>query len=299
MGIRATVMRGEAVTEVSWTDGHWQSADGLTLHYRDYPGRSDRPPIVCIPALTRNARDFEPLAQRFAGEWRVLCLDLRGRGGSDYAKDPASYHPLQYALDIEALLEQRGIARYVPVGTSLGGIVTMLLAARGAERIAGAVLNDIGPEIERAGLDRLCVYVGQGRSFPTWMHAARALKELYGLAHPGYAIGDWLAMARRMMAVVGNGRVAFDYDMRIAELFNTPAAEAESDLWPAFEALAPRPLLLLRGAISDILSPATFARMGEMAADAELATVPEVGHAPALADPAELDAVARLLERAA
>lgn len=298
MGIRANRMSNEAAAEVSWTDGHWETADGLTLHLRDYPGRDDRPPILCLPALIRNARDFETLARRFAGEWRVLCLDFRGRGESDYAKDPATYNPLQYAADVEALVEQRGIARYVAVGTSLGGIVAMLLAARGAERMAGAVLNDIGPAIERAGLDRIRTYVGQGRSFPTWMHAARSLRELYGLAHPDYAIGDWLLMAKRMMAVVGNGRIAFDYDMRIAEAFNADEGAA-ADLWPVFAALAPRPLLVLRGALSDILSPATFARMGEVAENAELLTVPNVGHAPSLDEPAELDAVARLLERVA
>jgi pimeloyl-ACP methyl ester carboxylesterase len=152
----------------------------LTLHYRDYPGRDDRPPILCIPGLTRNARDFEPVADAFAGEWRMICPDLRGRGDSDYARDSASYTPAQYVADIAALFESARLEKVVALGTSLGGIVTMLLAAQDAGRLAGVVLNDIGPEIEEAGLARIRDYVGQGRNFPTWMHAARALKETTG-----------------------------------------------------------------------------------------------------------------------
>jgi len=138
----------DRAAEQVWTDRYWTSADGLKLHYRDYPGREDRPPLLCIPGLTRNARDFEPVAEVFAGEWRVLAVDLRGRGDSDDAKDSATYQAPQYVADIDALLEQAQIDRFVAVGTSLGGIITMLLAAQNAARIAGAVINDIGPAVE-------------------------------------------------------------------------------------------------------------------------------------------------------
>jgi pimeloyl-ACP methyl ester carboxylesterase len=285
--------------ERAYADGHWTSADGLNLHYRDYAGRGDRPPLLCIPGLTRNARDFEPLAEAFAGEWRVIALDLRGRGESDYAKDPATYQQRQYCADIDALLGELEIARFVAVGTSLGGIVTMRLAAENAERIAGAVINDIGPEIERAGIERIRQHVGQGRTFPSWMHAARALKEINGAAHPNYAIGDWLAMAKRMMTITGNGRIAFDYDMKIAELFNARSDDPAEDLWPAWRALAGRPVLVVRGELTDILSPATFARMGEEVAGAELVTIPETGHAPTLGEPEAREAIALLLAKCA
>lgn len=280
-----------------YADRFWTSRDGLKLHFRDYPGRADRPPLLCLPGLTRNARDFAHVAERLAGEWRVLCPDLRGRGDSAYAKDAMSYNPLQYADDIALLLEAEGLSQVVVLGTSLGGILTMLLALAGPERLAGALLNDIGPEIEPAGLERIRDYVGQARSFPTWMHAARALEETQGAAFPDYEIVDWLAMAKRCMVLSGNGRIHFDYDMKIAEPFAQPGGEAGASLWPGLEALEGRPVALLRGELSDILSAATLARMAKALPEAEAVTVPRVGHAPMLGEPAAVAAIDRLLAR--
>lgn len=285
--------------EAPFTEGEWTSADGLVLRYRDYPGRVDRPPIVCIPGLTRNARDFEPVAETFAGEWRVLCPDLRGRGQSDYAKDPASYMPATYVADVLALFDQAGLDRVVAIGTSLGGLVTMLIAAQAPERIAGAVLNDIGPVVEAAGVARIRDYVGQGRSFPTWMHAARALKEQSGDAYPDFELTDWLRLAKRLMCVSGNGRITYDYDMKIAEPFQQPEGTVPVDLWPAFRALSGRPVLALRGELSDILSNATLARMENELPGLEAVTVPHTGHAPTLEEPEAHAAIARLLGRVA
>jgi pimeloyl-ACP methyl ester carboxylesterase len=278
--------------------GQWTSADGLTLRYRDYGGREvARPPILCIPGLTRNCRDFEPVADAFAGDWRVLCPDLRGRGQSDYARDSNSYQPLQYAADILSLLDHLEIDRVVAMGTSLGGIVIMLLAMHAPKRFAGVVLNDVGPEIEAAGLARIRGYVGQGRSFPTWMHAARGLREQGGAAHPDYAIADWLRLAKRLMAVGPGGRIAFDYDMKIAEPFQTAAGTAPVDMWPAFRALAGRPVLAIRGELSDILSAATLDKMAAELPGLHVCTVPRTGHAPTLEEPEALAAIERLLER--
>ena len=299
IGGRASEPMSERAVEQAWTDRSWTSPDGLKLHYRDYPGRDDRPPLLCIPGLTRNARDFEPVAEAFFGEWRVLCPDLRGRGDSEYAKDPASYNPAQYVADIDALLAQAGIARFVAIGTSLGGIVTMLLAEKNAGRIAGAALNDIGPQIERAGVARIREYVGQGRSFPSWMHAARALKEMFGASFPDNDIQDWLRIAKRQMEVGGSGRIALDYDMKIGEAFSIPGAQEVGDLWPAWRALAGRPVLVLRGELSDILSRETLARMCEEVPDAECVTVPRVGHPPTLEEPESHAALARLLAKCA
>lgn len=281
-----------------YSDEYWTAPDGLKLHYRDYAGRADRPPLLCIPGLTRNARDFEPVADAFAGEWRLICAELRGRGESDYAKDPSTYSPLQYVADIKALLEQAGIERFVALGTSLGGVITMLLARGEVDRMAGVILNDIGPDIEPDGLARIRDYVGQGRSFPTWMHAARALKEQSGAIFPDYGIADWLAVAKRLMAVGGNGRIAFDYDMKIAEPFNTPSA-TDVDMWPAYQALAGRPVLVLRGELSDILSSKTMERMASEIPGAETVTVPRVGHTPSLAEPEARAAITQLLAKCA
>jgi pimeloyl-ACP methyl ester carboxylesterase len=283
---------GEAV----YNTGEWTSADGLTLRYRDYPGPSGRPPVLCIPGLTRNSRDFEPVAEAIAGGWRVICADLRGRGQSDYAKDSASYQPLQYAADIAALLDHLALRRVVMVGTSLGGIVILLLALAAPERIAAALLNDVGPEIEPTGLARIREHVGQGRSFPTWMHAARGLKDQAGVAHPDFQLSDWLRLAKRLMAVGPGGRIAFDYDMKIAEPFQTAEGTTpDADMWPAFRGLAGRPLLVVRGELSDILSAATLERMKREIPELESVTLERTGHAPTLEEPAAQEAIAKLL----
>ena len=282
-----------------FSDRTWSSRDGLQLHYRDYAGRPDRAPVVCLPGLTRNARDFAALAARFAGERRVLCPDLRGRGDSDYARDAATYNPMQYVEDIEALLEQTGIARFVPVGTSLGGILTMLLAARRPDAIVAAVINDIGPVIEREGLERIGNYVGQGRSFPTWMHAARSIEETQSVAFPDYEVVDWLGMAKRTMTLSTNGRIVFDYDMKLAEPFGESAAPDPGLLWPGIDALAGKPVLFVRGGLSDLLSAATLAEMVARVPGSQAVTLDRVGHAPTLDEPEAIAAIGRLLEQAA
>lgn len=283
-----------------FSDQYWTSRDGLKLHYRDYPAAdhsaaAERPAVLCLPGLTRNARDFENLARHLASSWRVVCPDMRGRGDSAYSKDWATYNPLQYVEDVTLLLEETGISRFVAVGTSLGGLMTLLLAAAAPGRIAAAVLNDIGPEIEAAGLERIGSYVGQGRTFPTWMHAARAVEESHGDSFPEFDVADWLALAKRTMIVGSNGRIVFDYDMKIAEPFKQPNGAAPPDLWPTLDGLADKPVLLIRGALSDVLSAATLGRMQQALPQAEVLTLPRVGHAPTLDEPECVAAIDRLL----
>ncbi len=285
--------------ETAWTWGEWTSADGLTLRYRDYPGPAGPAPVLCIPGLTRNCRDYEDLARDLAGRRRAICVDLRGRGQSDYAKVAETYVPATYVADTIALLDHLGLERVVAIGTSLGGIVAMLLALQAPGRIAGAVLNDIGPDIEPEGIARIREYVGQGRSFPTWMHAARALRDQSAAIHPDYAIADWLRFAKRLMCLGSSGRIVFDYDMKIAEPFNAPPPAQPFDMWPAFRALAARPLLAIRGELSDVLSAATLARMEREAPGVEAVTIARTGHAPTLDEPEARQAIARLLEKAA
>lgn len=280
-----------------FVDRFWSSRDGLKLHFHDYVGPTDRPPIICLHGLTRNARDFAPLAERLAGDWRVLCPEMRGRGDSGYAKDAASYNPLQYVEDLGELLVQEDIDRFVAIGTSLGGLMTILLAMTEPQRIAAAVINDVGPYLEPAGLKRIGSYVGQGRSYPTWMHAARALRENQQAAFPDYAIQDWLAMAKRVMTIAGNGRIVFDYDMKIAEPFAQLDVNAQPDLWPGVEALAGKPVLILRGALSDLLSEETLSGMVQRLPVVEAVTIPGIGHAPTLSEPEAAAAIDRLLAR--
>lgn len=282
-----------------YSDGFWQSRGGLKLHYRDYhrAQREDRPPVICLHGLTRNARDFANLASRIAADWRVICPEMRGRGESAYSRDSASYTPLHYVDDLKDLLEQAGIDRFVAIGTSLGGIITMLAALQMEEKIAGVVLNDVGPVLEPAGLRRIGAYIGQARSFPTWMHAARGVEEAHREAYPDFRVADWLEMAKRLMTLSANGRIVFDYDMKIAEPFANMNPDEQPDLWPCIDALAGRPIAVLRGARSDILSEVTLRGMKQRLPDADVVTIERVGHAPTLDEPDAIAAIERVLAR--
>ncbi len=280
-----------------WTDGYWWSNDGLRLHYRDYAGPADRPPILCVPGLTRNAGDFAAVAERLAGDWRLICVNLRGRGESAYAKDPLTYVPLVYLQDLEALIGTLALPSVVAFGTSLGGLMTMLLAATGRASIAGALINDIGPAIEPAGLARIRGYVGRGGSWPTWLHAARGIADTQRAAYPDYGIEDWLRMAKRLCRLTNAGRIVSDYDARIAEPLRLAGGEAGVDLWPTLDALRGVPTLLIRGALSDVLSQPTADEMARRLPMLQRVTLPRVGHAPTLDEPECRAGIDRLLAR--
>jgi len=282
----------------SWVHGYWLSDDGLRLHYRDYEGSARRPPIVCIPGLTRNARDFEGVAERLAGEWRLICVELRGRGESGYSRNPMSYVPHVYLNDLETLLAALELKRFVLFGTSLGGMLTMLLALRDYERIAAAVINDIGPVLDARGVARIRSVVGRAQSWPTWLHAARHYAELHGEMHPKWKLDQWLVHAKRLCRLNANGRIILDYDMRIAEPFKASSESAQVALWDAFDALKDVPTLALRGALSDILAAETLDEMVARNPALQTATVPDVGHPPTLEEPEAIAAIDRLLARA-
>ena len=281
----------------TWTDRYWYSAEGLRLHYRDYDGPHDRPPILCIPGLTRNARDFEPVAERYAGDWRVIAVDLRGRGESEHDPDNRHYAPSYYVADILKLLDQLGIADAVFVGTSLGGICTMVLASTDADRIAGALINDIGPEIDPAGIDRIGTYVGKDILFESWEDAAARLRERNHEMFPNWTDGEWHRFVRRIAHETDEG-IRFQYDMGIAENFRLAAETPASNAWPMLRALSGRPVTILRGDLSDLLSRDVARRMvAELGDDAELVIIPATGHAPSLEEPEALAALDRLLQR--
>lgn len=295
-----------AIPDDPYQSRDWTSGDGLRLRFRDYPaadvaGGAGRPPVICLHGLTRNARDFSGLAEHLArGGWRVLVPDMRGRGTSDYARDSSTYTVAHYVADLDALRVAEGIGRYIAIGTSMGGLMTLTQAMMDPTPIAGAVLNDIGPAVEPAGLANIMEYVGQGGSYATWMHAARALEERHAENYPLFTLDDWLAMAKRGMTVVGNGRIVFDYDMKIAEplrALDGASAAAPADLWPGLDALAQQPLLLVRGALSNLLSERTLAQMLARAPNAQVVTIPSVGHAPTLDEPDARTAIDAFLAR--
>jgi pimeloyl-ACP methyl ester carboxylesterase len=284
-----------------WEDGYWWSKDELRLHYRDYPAspRGRQLPIICLPGLTRNARDFAELADRLAGKRRIIAVELRGRGESAPAKDPMSYTPETYVEDLEALIGQRALDRFILFGTSLGGMLSMVLTSKYPDKVAGVLLNDVGPAIDPAGLARIKSYVGRGASFPTWLHAARGLSDVHHVAYPDYGIDEWLGMAKRLCRLTAAGRIVLDYDSALAEPLKAQGNEALPEIWPLLEALKPIPALLVRGELSDILSVATADRMEAELPLMERLELPGVGHAPTLGEPGCDAAIDRLLARIA
>ena len=272
-----------------YEDRYLTVRDGLRLHYRDYAGSEDRPPILCLPGLTRNARDFSGVAERYSPRFRVLVLEFRGRGMSEYDPMPARYVPPTYALDVIELLDQLGISRAIFVGTSLGGLVTMAIAAFSPERIAAAILNDIGPDISDAGIERIKSYVGKGVRFSSWDEAAETIAA-NTQAFENYSHDDWVRMAKRNCREEA-GEIVFDYDMAIAEPFKTAGPAPQVDMWPLFAALAQKPLLVTRGAKSDLLSAETLQKMHATAPSMKSAVVAGVGHAPELNEPEAVTAI--------
>ena len=279
-------------------DRFYNSPDGLRLHYRDYPGGSaDQPPILCLPGLTRNARDFEPVADQVAGAWRVLALDFRGRGLSDPDPQPMRYGPKTYVADVLKLLDQLGIAEAVFVGTSLGGLTTMLLAASDEERVAGALINDIGPEVDGRGIDRIRTYVGKPASWTSFADAATAFTERMTDVYPRWTPADWERFARRTCRDE-DGAVTLDYDMAIAKPFADANESTQPNLWPLLHGLKGKPITVLRGEHSDLFAADVAERMiAELGDGAELVTVPDVGHAPSFDEPESIAALDRLLAR--
>lgn len=283
----------------TYNDGSWTSDDGLSLYYRDYPGpRSyEGPPVLCLHGLTRNSRDFADLAEHLAATHRVIVPEMRGRGQSDYAPDSSTYNPVQYVADVENLLTELGIERFIIIGTSMGGLMTMLMAAAKPGRMVAVVMNDIGPEIDPAGLERIGSYVGQGRSYPTWVHAARSMAEVHGESFPDYDLEQWLEMAKRTLVVNQNGRIGYDYDMAIAEPFKEPDGAAPANMWLAFESLRDVPMVLVRGELSDLLTRETVRQMGVRNPAMTTVTIPRVGHAPTLDEPEARAAIDALLAK--
>jgi pimeloyl-ACP methyl ester carboxylesterase len=271
----------------AYAERRWTSPDGLSLFARDC-APADGParlPVIAIHGLTRNSADFEVIAALIAQSGRrVLAVDVRGRGQSDRAPDPMTYTPDVYARDVVALMEQLGIEKAVFLGTSMGGLITMALTAIKPKAIAAAILNDVGPELAPEGLARIAAYTGQPVVIETWADAAAYAKRINETALPHYSDPDWDAFARRTFREGTEGVPVLDYDPDISAPIKVAGAKALiPNLWPYFRALArKKPTLLLRGATSDLLSPAIVAKMRKVAPAMAYAEVPAVGHAPML-----------------
>ena len=280
-----------------WVDCRVTTGDGIGLHCRDYPGpigAAARPSVLCLPGLTRNCRDFELLALHLAARHRVLTPDLRGRGRSDHDPDWRRYRLDVYVADMSALLDALGVAQVVVVGTSLGGLIGMFLAAGHRARVAGLVLNDIGPELDPRGMLRIATGVGAARAVSTWAEAAADARAANEMALPGLDEAAWLRFARAVYREETPGRIVRDMDPMIGPALREPSASTP-DFWAAFAALDGLPMLSIRGELTDLLSEETFARMLARHPDMQACRVPGRGHAPTLDEPESRAALDRFL----
>lgn len=284
-----------------YREHHYKSSDGLNLYYRDYPHSSARTPVLCIPGLTRNARDFDFIAERIARSRRVLVADLRGRGRSEYSKDPRHYNVAVEAADIMRLLDDVRLPRVVVLGTSRGGIVGMTMAATRPAALQGIILNDIGAEIEARGLSRILEFIGREPPLPDWKAAAEGLRRAYASAFPTVRTEQWQAFARALYRAE-NGRIVPDYDQRLGDAMrqaspNFQASGPNVPLWPLFGALSRIPALVLMGENSDLLSSATVAKMRAIKPDLASTVVSNRGHAPFLDEIEAVTAIDAFLSR--
>jgi pimeloyl-ACP methyl ester carboxylesterase len=282
----------------SYRDFWLTTEDGLRLYVRDYCNGAGRFPVLCLHGLTRNSADFAELAELLAVNYRVLVMEQRGRGRSDYDPDPANYQLGTYVRDAFALLDRLELDRLALIGTSMGGLMSMTMAAMQPTRFRGLVLNDVGPVVEPAGLARIRGYVGRGGAVVDWDEAVRVTRANNEVAFPDLSDAEWLAFARQLFRENAHGRLEPAYDPAIAEPMTADATTAvPADLWPLFETLTTLPVLVVRGALSDILSADTSAEMARRHPGLELVEVPGRGHAPWLTEPAAVTALRGFLER--
>jgi pimeloyl-ACP methyl ester carboxylesterase len=271
-------------------------AGGTSIFVRTDGRHAGVPPLVCLPGLTRNGRDFTSVAERYAPTRLVVRVDFRGRGRSSYAADPSTYAPQVYASDTVAVLDALGIGRAVLLGTSLGGSVSMLVAALAPDRVAGAVLNDVGPKLEPAGFARIQSYAGKLPVNATWAEATQQLKGLYGPLAERIGDAAFDRMVREQYHEFAPGEIRPDHDPRIVAGMGSVDPNAIGTTWPLFDALAAIPALVLRGEVSDLFAASTVAEMQARKPDLVAVTVPDRGHCPLLDETESVRAIDDFLD---
>jgi len=299
---------------MNYTQHHYRSHDDLSLYYRSYGAGDDV--VICLPGLTRNCKDFEDLAGHLSTRWRVISPDLRGRGESDHDPEPSHYHAGTYVRDIWTLLDGQGIGRFAIIGTSLGGMMAMIMADQQASRLRGIVLNDIGPEFPPEAVARILQYVGRTPPVEDWDAAAKQAQQNYGLAFPDLGDEFWLDHIRQYYRVNEEGKPVPDIDPAIGDALRRAYKAVKLlgwlrrlrlkrrifgvniDPWDSFRAVT-MPCLLLHGELSDVLTREIVDRMQSVKPDLEVMTVPDRGHAPLLNEAVARRAVDRFLERLA
>lgn len=296
---RGLVMRKPAAT---YQDRWWSTDDGLRLYARDYPAGPGRVrlPVICLHGLTRNSADFEDVAPYIAAlDRRVIVPDIRGRGLSEYDQDPMNYHIWTYARDILDLCDSLGIGQAIFVGTSMGGLITMVLSTLRPNLIRSAILNDVGPVLSARGLARIASYASQGnQTFKNWHDAAVYIAEINRVAFPNNTPHDWMKFAKRVFIKGRDGLLRLGYDHRITEAFKSVTVTSSTyDMAPCYMSLASgRRILLIRGALSDLLEPEEAEKMAVLSPDFTRVDIDYVGHAPMLTEAKARAAITEFLE---
>lgn len=269
--------------------------DGLKLYVRDYGDlTSPLPVLLCLGGIARNSKDFHDLAERQSARgFRVLSLDYRGRGQSEYDPNADNYRPETYLDDIRHLLTALNVHRVIAVGTSLGGFLAMGMGAAMPTLLAGAILNDAGPEIGGSGMGRILDYLSRDPALADWDEAVDDLKAM--MPHLRLDEEGWRKAAAGTYARGPDGRLHYDWDLRITEPLRKGGALP--DLWALFGSLRRVPTLALRGEISDLLPPDCFERMAAYKPDLIRVTVPDAGHVPTLSEPESMEAIDAFFER--
>lgn len=274
-----------------------QSADGLKLHAKVIgPDNSAALPVFCVPGLTRTTDDFNEIAIALATNpgtpRKVVAIDLRGRGLSDYDPDPAKYSVPVELGDVLTMATSLGVSRTIMLGTSRGGLISMALAAAQPQLLAGVILNDIGPELDIRGLMKIKGYLASPPPVTTWDEGARGMRDLFGGVFPSLTDADWMAWARRAFREKAGGGLERTYDLNIARtLDGLDPASPLPQVWELFDALAGIPLMLIHGELSDLLSPQGVQDMITRRPDIDLVKVADQGHAPLLADKPTMDRI--------
>ena len=279
-----------------WRDIFYESSDALRLHARHYPAPDEKfRSVICLPGLTRNARDFHTLATYLSTHpekpRNVYCLDYRGRGLSQHDRNWRNYVPYTELADVMDFLTLRGLHRVGVVGTSRGGIIATMMAALRPTAMGALVLNDIGPVIETRGLARIVSYVGRTPIPKTWADAVMIMREINGRGFPNFTDAEWDQMARGIFEE-RKGRLALSYDRKLSRAMGSiDLSRPVPDMWPQFAALGRVPLFVLRGEFSEVLSPETLELMSERHPNMRTLTVPGQGHTPVLQEQEPVEAI--------
>lgn len=273
----------------------YESHNSLQLYACDYYPENPAATVLCMPGLTRNGKDFEPVVELLANNYRVITVDLRGRGKSQWDPAPANYQPLSYVQDMFVLLDKLQLNEVVLLGTSLGGLMAMLMAAMHPEKITAMILNDIAPEINPEGLARIKSYVGKSEPAKNWAQAMAQARRLNQREFPDLSEQQWLDFVRRLYREDSTGRPVLDYDPAISQPMAGDDDAVAPALWEVFQQISEKPMLLIRGALSDILTEAIVDKVIKKKPDVNYCCLENRGHTPLLSEPKAQRAIEQFL----